>query len=81
MLRFLFVSLGAVVALLLATPRSQADASGTATLWIAQEGEQEDLRWLCSGLLSGASFQVLYRDGGSPGGAANTSNALAVVFQ
>ena len=44
------------------------------------EGEQEDVRWLVSGLLTGASFQVLYRDAGIPGGA-STSSALEVVFE
>jgi len=59
--------------------RSAADAAGRASLQIAVEGEQEDVRWLTSGLLSGAYFQVVYRD--AAGGTLNTSGALEVVFE
>jgi len=58
--------------------RSAADAAGSASLQIAVEGEQEDVRWLTSGLLSGAYFQVLYRD--AAGATMNTSGALDVLF-
>ena len=59
--------------------RSAADASGHASLQIAAEGEQEDVRWLVSGLLSGANFQVVYRD--AAGATMNTTGALAVEFE
>ena len=59
--------------------RSAADAAGKASLHIADEGETEDVRWLVSGLLGGANFQVLYRD--SAGATMNTSGALEVVFE
>jgi hypothetical protein len=60
--------------------RRAADAAGVSILRIVPEGEQEDVRWLVSGLLTGANFQVLYRDAGIPGGA-STSSALEVVFE
>jgi len=61
--------------------RRAADAFGRSTLQIALEGEREDVRWLLSGLLPSANFQVLYRDAASAGAKMNSSGALAVVFE
>lgn len=61
--------------------RAFADDQGHAVLDILEEGEPEDVRWMLSGLLASANFQVLYRDAGSPGAGFNASSALAVVFE
>lgn len=59
--------------------RSAGTPAGTLALDISLEGEDEDVRWLTSGLLGGANFQYLYRDQAS--GTFNSTDALAVVFE
>ena len=59
--------------------RTSGSAAGTLSLDVLNEGEDEDVRWLTSGLLGGANFQYLYRD--QQGGSFNGTDAIAVVFE